>query len=268
MTELLSKDHTILERPFMEFRPFGMDEQGAKIRDVSGVVVGANVNYLEDCVARIAGLESAARTVQKLCRLLNERLRDTVYHVTTDFLRNEWHSYSYEFVCYLREFCEQLSEDSLFQFNVGYHKHISPLIQTLGLGRPFSLPQIYRMYPYFIQKYTKGAIDAEVVTVSAQSAVLRIKFTERSLRQFGPYRKRCAHTVCQSSKGGISSIPERVHGLPPAAVKDRTCIAEGDEWCEWEVTWTLQPSRRMFKPLRELFSEGAKLFGKATRGTS
>jgi hypothetical protein len=231
-----------------------VDEQGEKIRDVSGVVVRANVDYLEDRVAQIAGPESVERAAQELCRLLNERIRDSEYHVTADFLKNEWHSYSYEFVCYLREFCEQLLGDPLFQFNVGFHKHISPLIQTLGLGRPFSLSQIYRMYPYFIQKYTKGAINAEVVTVSAQSAVLRIQFTERSLRQFGPYRKRCAYAVCQSAKGGISSTPERVHGLPPAAVKDRTCIAEGDEWCEWEVTWALTAGTGPSRFIKRLFA--------------
>ncbi len=54
MTELLSKEHTILERPFMEFPPFGRDEHGDKIRDISGVIVQANVEYLEDCVAMVS----------------------------------------------------------------------------------------------------------------------------------------------------------------------------------------------------------------------
>jgi hypothetical protein len=31
------KDRTILERKVMEFRPFGLDEQGRTIRDLSGV---------------------------------------------------------------------------------------------------------------------------------------------------------------------------------------------------------------------------------------
>jgi len=39
MTDLLSKEHSILERPFMEFRPFGLNAQGEKICDISGVVV-------------------------------------------------------------------------------------------------------------------------------------------------------------------------------------------------------------------------------------
>ena len=35
--ELLPKDRTILEREVMEYRPFGLDEQGYTIRDLSGV---------------------------------------------------------------------------------------------------------------------------------------------------------------------------------------------------------------------------------------
>jgi hypothetical protein len=44
---LLSKAHTILERPFMLYRPFGVDERGEKIRDISGMIARANVDQLE-----------------------------------------------------------------------------------------------------------------------------------------------------------------------------------------------------------------------------
>ena len=40
---LLPKDRTILEREAMEFRPFGLDEQGHTIRDLSGGRVGAGL---------------------------------------------------------------------------------------------------------------------------------------------------------------------------------------------------------------------------------
>jgi hypothetical protein len=39
MADLLSKDHRITEKGMMEFRPFGVDAQGNKIRDASGVTV-------------------------------------------------------------------------------------------------------------------------------------------------------------------------------------------------------------------------------------
>src|SRR5574340_1441057 len=77
MAELLSKDHSILERPFMEFRPFGLDERGEKICDISGVIVLSNVEYLCDCISLASGPEAGECAVQELCRLLNERLRDS-----------------------------------------------------------------------------------------------------------------------------------------------------------------------------------------------
>ena len=49
---LLPKTHRILERPFMEFRPFGKDLQGTTIQDVSGITVRANLEYLDTVVTR------------------------------------------------------------------------------------------------------------------------------------------------------------------------------------------------------------------------
>lgn len=242
MTVQLSEDHTILERPYMEFRPFGLDEEGKKICDISGIVVRSNVEYLEDCVARQSGPEGGQQAVEELCRRLNERVRDPVYHVTPTFLRNVWHSYSYEYVSYVREFAKMLSGDPNFQFNLGKHKNVPLLIQILG--RPFPLPQLFSMWPQFAEKYAKGSIECGVGVITDRSAVLRIKFTDRSYQQFGPYRKACARLVCDVCKGGICAVPELVHRLPPATVKDRSCIVHGDEWCEWEFTWTPdQPSR-------------------------
>ena len=71
MPELLSKDHTILERSFMLYQPYGVDERGQKIRDVSGVTVKANVDYLEEVVGRTRGAEAGVRAVEQLARLLN-----------------------------------------------------------------------------------------------------------------------------------------------------------------------------------------------------
>ncbi|TAL08575.1 MAG: response regulator [Nitrospirae bacterium] len=252
-SDLLSKGHTILERPFMLFRPFGEDERGEKIEDIGGMVIRDNVEFLEECVAqsrrRQAGAteadaqEAGAEAVRELCRLLNARIRDPAYHVTPAFLKKVWNGYSYEFSSFLREFCQQLSGDPQFHYNVGQAKHISPLIQTLG--RPFPLSQIHKMYPYFAHKFAKGLV-CTVVEVTDRSAILRLQFAERTLEQFGPYRRACAVQTCESSKGRIAMVPTKVHNLPQAKVKDRTCIVEGDDYCEWEVTWTPQPAGNFF----------------------
>ncbi|MDH5295776.1 MAG: hypothetical protein OEW26_01450, partial [Nitrospirota bacterium] len=62
---LLSKSHRILERPLMEFRPFGKDLQGATIQDVSGITVRANLEYLEDVITRRQGSEAAQTALNK-----------------------------------------------------------------------------------------------------------------------------------------------------------------------------------------------------------
>jgi signal transduction histidine kinase/class 3 adenylate cyclase len=235
---LLSRDHTILERPFMEFTPFGQGERGENIQDVSGLLIRDNVEYLEDCIALTEGAHAGVRAVEELCRRLNSRIRDSAHHVTPAFLKNAWNSYSYEFASYLREFCKELSGDPQFHYNVGKAKHISPLIQTLG--RPFPLSQIHKMYPYFAHKYARS-LECVAVEVSDESAILRLKFPDQVLQQFGSYRRACAAQTCESSKGRIAMVPVRVHGLPASMVRDRACIVNGDEYCEWEVTWTPKP---------------------------
>ena len=245
MTDLLSKEHSILERPFMEFRPFGLNAQGEKICDISGVVVQSNVDYMCDYLSRTAGEEVATHALDELCRLLNARLPDRSYHVTPDFLRNIWNSYSYEFVCYLREFCEQLSGDPDFHVNVGTHRKVPPLIQILC--RPFSTPQLYKMWPHLGRKYVRNVLEFEVGRVTRRSAVLRMTFTDQALAQFGPYRKRCVDVICLSCKTSIARVQTQLHGIPPATVRDLSCTANGDPYCEWEFTWT--PQVRSSMPL-------------------
>lgn len=255
MTDLLSKEHTILEKGFMEHRPFGIDPHGENIRDVSGFTVKANVEYLEETVGRRQGPEAGARAVERLCQLLNERLRDPAYYISPTFLKNVWHSYSYEFVCFLGEFCRLLSDDPQFQFHVGTEKFISPIMQTLG--RPFPVPQIYKMFAHFGEKFAKGSLQFEVGAVTDRSAVLRMKFNERVYQQFGPYRKRCAELICQSAKAALAAVPELVHHLRAATIKDRSCIADGAECCEWEFIWSPPQHRRSAWPAWGLLLGGA-----------
>lgn len=239
--DLLSTEHTILERPFMQFVPFGVDERGNRVRDVSGIVIRDNVDYLEEWIKRVKGREAAEQSSTDLCRLINNRVRDRAHHVALEQLRNVWNSYSYEFTSYLREFCKQLSGDADFHLNVGREKHISPIIQALG--RPFSLAQIHRMYPYFAKKFAKG-LEYSVIDITDTSAILRLTVTERVYEQFGPYRKACVAQICESAKGRIAMVPPKLFLLPPSLVTDRACIVQGDDYCEWDVRWQA-PSYRV-----------------------
>ena len=155
---LLPKDQTILEREVMEFRPFGLDEQGHTIRDLSGMSIRAIVVYLETSQVRERGALAGSQAVKELCHLLNQRIKDPVYHVTPEFLKNAWNSYSYEFTAYLYEFCEHMSGDPRFVFRGGMEK-ASSIMQVLA--RPFSLAQIYGMFPYFGNKFASGSVELD-----------------------------------------------------------------------------------------------------------
>ena len=236
--ELFPKDRTILEQGAMVFRPFGLDEQGHTIRDLSGVSIRAVTVFLEKLIASERGELAGKEGVEELCRLLNHRIKDPVYHVTPEFLKNPWNSYSYEFTSYLYELCEHISGNTRFAFQAGVEK-VSPIM--LALTRPFSLSQIYTMFPYFGNKFTSGSVEFHVVEVTSQSATVGMQFTDRTLRQFGPYRRRCACLVCQSAQGIMVAMANRIPGLSQPEVIEISCIANDDKWCQWTIRWQKDP---------------------------
>jgi len=259
MTNLLTQDHRILEKGPLEFRPFGTNADGQPIQDASGIIVKANVEYLDRSVNRRHGREAGARAIAELVRLLNERSLDPAYHVTPDFLRNEWNSYSYEFVMFLGEFCKDLSGDPDFPFAVGRETLISPVIKAMSL--PLSISEIFGLFPYFGKKYTRGSLSFEVVQVTASSAVIRMRLSDSLRRQFGPYQRACALMICQSSKAGLASIPDRIHAMQsPAVITDARCMAEGDECCEWAFAWTPEGASSRFWPMMGSLATGGATF--------
>lgn len=140
----------------------------------------------------------------------------------------------------LGEFCERLSGNPDFSLHVGQHKFLRPLLQTLG--RPFSIPQIYRMFPHFGETFVKDSLILWARNITTRSAILGLRFTDSVYQQFGPYRRACARLVCQSAKAALASAPLHIHRQEPATVTDLRCVALGDECCEWELRWVPQPS--------------------------
>ncbi len=245
MTELLPIEHRILERPKMLFRPFGKETTGETIGDLMGFSIRANVEFLEEEIGRVHGLEGGKRAVEELVTRLNERIPDRAYHVSSNFLKNPWTGYSNEFVAYLVELCIDISGDMEFQLNMGRKKLISPIIQTLM--RPFSIQQIYKMAAYWVQHYNKNSYHLKNILTRDHSVVVRMMLTERALQHFGPYRKACGKIWCNAIKIGIAAVPPMVHNFPEATVNDLKCIAEGDEFCEWEITWTKEKTHTRWR---------------------
>lgn len=246
MTELLAKDHPITEKGMMEFQPFGTEPDGTRIRDLSGVVVKACVEELEEYVAKKEGGASGARALQELVRRLNERIPDPAFRITEAILKNPWNSYSTEFSAFFTQICSDISGDPDLQFNMARKKAISPIIQILL--RRFSVQQIYKMSVYIAQRYSRNSFYVDAVTMSDRWAIMRLTFSERTYRHFGSYRRACARLWCTAVKGYFVGVPEIFHQLPPATVTDRSCVAEGDEYCEWEVAWQVsEPARRLWR---------------------
>lgn len=240
MIERLSRDHTILERPYMIYCPFGIDENGRKVQDVSGISVRAMMTFLEQYVTQRDGAAAGTEAVQKASELLNGRILDAAYHVNPKFLRNVWNSYSYEFTMYLREFCEQITGDPEFHFKIGQEGYLlSPLMILL---RPLTISQMFAMLPRIMTKFSTQFI-VEVVSSSASSGVVKIRFTDRVIEEFGPYRMRCTWMICQGLKGAMTNTPVRVHGMPPLTLYEKTCMGNGDEACEIEASWAPEPTR-------------------------
>src|SRR5262245_6375592 len=252
MSTLLSKEHRITEKGMMEFQPFGKEPNGTTIRDISGVVVLALVSHLEESMGQRHGQDAGQHAVEELVERLNERIPDRAYRVTAGFLKNPWNSYSNEFGVFVTQFCWDISGDPQFQFNMAREKAISPVIQVLG--RPFSVPQIYKMSAYFAQRFAKDSFYTEATQVTNRAAIIQMRFSDRALRQFGPYLRACAEMYCIAHKGYFSAVPEKFHNLPPANVMDRRCIVNGDDFCEWEVTWSA--GKRRAWPLLSWFSHG------------
>ena len=139
-----------------------------------------------------------------------------MYHVTPTFLKNAWNSYSYEFTAYLYEFCERISGDLKFVFRGGMEK-ASPIMQVLA--RPFSLSQIYGMFPYFGNKFASGSIECRVVEGDDRvpprwPCAFPTAHSGSSVPTEGDVR----HVMCQAAQGIMTAVPVRVHGLPPATL--------------------------------------------------
>ena len=129
---------------------------------------------------------------------MNQRIKASDYHVTPEFLENAWIGYSYEFTAYMDEFCERLPGDPQFGFRAGMEK-ASSMMQVLV--RPFSRAQIYGRVPSFGNKVASGSVECQVVEVTPISATLALRFSGCTLRQVGPYRRRCAQLRCQAAQG-------------------------------------------------------------------
>lgn len=247
MSQLSSLEPTILERPYMLYRPFGKDVTGEPINDMTGVSIRENVKYLEEFVSRNRGPEAGKLATKELVLRLNQRIPEPAYYVTPEFLASGSTGYSNEFVAYLVEFCVELSQDPEFQKHVGERLIPDWLIRIM---RFFSIRQIYNSADIWVGFYNKSSYLLEKVHITSHSVTIRLRLTERTEQQFGAYRRACGRIWCNAIKYGIASVPTRVYDLAPAKIEERSCLAHGQEFCEWRFAW--EEPRRTWNPAKHL----------------
>jgi PAS domain S-box-containing protein len=238
----------------MAGHPFGADEAGRPITHVKGPVVAGTVGYMLDSVAQrtaaslppgISAADSELRLGQarqealgQLVDRLNAAIPDPLYHVTADYLMDDHHSYSMEFMVYVDGICYELSGDPHYHFESGARSFPSSLTY---LVRPFSVTQGYGLVPRVAALFQDT--DVRVVHVGPGAAVIQWYAGKDTAQVPESLKQRVIFNTCQGLQGVFAQIPRIVAGLPVAKVQELRCILRGDACCEWEFTWQ-EPRRR------------------------
>ncbi len=234
--------------PFIEGLPFGADQDGRPIRQITGAGLIGAIREMQDAVGEQAGRdlppdmsaeERRARFSQaqnaaldRLVERLNAVIPDPRYRVTRDYLLNESNYYSHEFNLYLNEFAREITGDPSFHFRCGLKSIPAALLR---LAHPLTLRQIYTLLPWLTARVTEA--DFRVINTTSNSAVVQWH-PARQLVQLPPaLHQRYRHMACQAYRGVFAAVP-RVHsGLPLAQVREHRCVLRGDDCCEWEFAW-------------------------------
>jgi PAS domain S-box-containing protein len=255
--------------PYMVGRPFGADEAGRPIAHVKGPVVVGTVGYMLDCVAQRAAaslapetsaMEREARIEQarqealgQLVERLNAAIPDPLYHLTAEYLLDDHHSYSMEFMVFVDGICSELSGDPRYYFEAGARCFPASLTY---LVRPFSVTQGYHLVPRMMALLQDS--DVRVVHVEPGRAVIQWYAGKDTAHVPESLKQRVIFGTCQGLQGAMAQIPRIIAGLPVAQVRETQCQLRGDACCEWEFTWQ-EPRRRGLHRLRPWASENDAL---------
>ena len=229
--------------------PYGMDADGRPIKDLNGLFLRVNIDFMLAAVARRAvenlpnGM-TAETAVTQAQQAAMENLLEQVnaclpksQHLTQEGLLGLGYA-SFDLGTVIRETCAEIAQVPNFFFHQGF-----AIVQSVVyLLRALSIRQVFTGVPRFASKF--GNIDLRVVNDSATSAILRW-YPDPTLERSSPYtHQHVVNMTCQTIQGSMAYVPPLVAGLPPAQVREIKCRLHGDEYCEWEFTWQLpRPSR-------------------------
>jgi PAS domain S-box-containing protein len=233
--------------PYMAGRPFGLDEAGRPIRQVTGDLVAAIIEHLETCVTRRAldtlepslpGPEREARlqqarseALQDLTARLNRAIPDSRYHVTPERLRRRGH-FSFEFLAHVAYLAKTLSGEADFYRQSGI-AIFTPVVKFVIRALP--LHEVFRALPRLAQAFAGSRV--EYVRGTANSAVIRWWPAPEVTRLDVATRAHFIHQSAQGTLGVLYALPVVHSGLPPAEVEiSRGGPPEG-EYVEFRCRW-------------------------------
>ncbi len=237
-------------QPFVS-PPFGKDEDGNIIRDISGELVQSSIHYMQEAAAhkvlnalpdvepheRETVIQTAGQAaLEQLIQALNASSDDPKYHVDEEYLMNPGNNYSFEFNLTLLQYAKVISGDENFYFNRG--RCLVPQM-ALRLGRPLALDQVFRVVPRLTSKF--GHADLRTVLVEKNRAV--IQWWPHHVQARLPQERwdEYYEMACESYKGIFSVVPVLHSARPEAIVQDLQCLLDGAPCCEWEFIW--EPAR-------------------------
>ena len=234
--------------PVMQGRPFGMGDDGKPIKQSRGAVYNGAFNYIRECIRKRVEKDLLPDTapaerdrlvkqaqddaLQDLVKRVNAAIPDPRYHVTLEYLLDPGNTYSREFALYFFEIGRYISGDADFHFNKG---RVNEDAATSYMMLPFSLSQIYSVFPRFVGKYTD--LDVETIKVTNTSAILRMRAEKQLSKLPKEVHPISILSTCHGFQGYLIHLPVFYGNMPPATITERKCILHGDDYCEWEFTW-------------------------------
>jgi PAS domain S-box-containing protein len=243
----------------MAYRPFGRDEAGKPIRDISALTFHESLSYLKQCAAQTARrnlppntspakeaqilAQAQTEIMERLVAQINAAIPDPQYHLTAQYLENARHFFSLEFNVYFNIYCCELSGDSDFYFNKFNRHNATPLSRLIWV---LSVRQLFSLLPRMASRALET--NFEVGPITSHSA--RCRWRSSQHRNQIPSAI-WPHFIVIAELGfiGISALLPELRGLPKGQIIEivsQRHNLEG-EYSEWDVTWFEKEPKQISK---------------------
>ncbi len=235
----------------MSLHPYGVDENGKPIRQISGATMAISVAYLRyihrerrlgELSASLSASEQAAElqiaedsVITELLKRLNAALPDGYGPIIEADIISLRRFYTLEFSTFVFTICNQLSGALDFSYLINSASDNFEVAGAAQLFRPLTLKQAFSFFPTLISKFAD--LDVKVINITDNSAVIRWTPARQIIQVPQNIHRQYLHVTCHGIFGSIAHLPYTHSKLPAARVKETHCALHGDEYCQWEFYW-------------------------------